>query len=986
MAVESGITTRKGSRALYPIISIILAGGKGTRMQSADRHKVCFDIAGRPAIVRAIDTYKSCGIAQHVVVVGALAGQVIETVGRHHEGVIFAYQAEQRGTGHATKQGARILADLRYTGAVLVVAGDRLLDAQVVERLLAEFRTSDSDMVFLVGDRSAAELGHVVRAADGAVLGIIEHKDVLARRALGEIRRLALAPRPSAAAPRDLAAPARALMAAAFPDPRKAGIAFGELWQRAEAGPSLTAEDILALVPPERTVFHLGTARDPHLTLTPEAVACAPEVNQSVYLVKAPALFHALANLRADNAQGEEYLSDIVNILAQAHENGRPLYRVAAVKVADPTLVMGFNNPAELLEIENTLRAKASAGAGAAAALDGAYRPAREWQALFADLDPAVPFSAGESGEPPAGAGRAALRAYLAHTYGDHPALLAERTAAYRELLRVCAERLGAERRVLLARAPGRMNIMGRHIDHQGGACNLIAIDREVLLAAALRDDDVVQLFNVRADQFPGRSFSIGELLAQLTWDDWLSLVNSEPVRRMVTQAGGDWAQYIRAAVLRLQKHYPQVKLRGLDLVVHGSVPVAAGLSSSSALVVATAEAVAALNGLDVRPRQLVDLCGEGEWFVGTRGGAADHAAMKFGRRDAVIHVGFFPFSVGEAAPFPAGYRMVFCNSHIRAQKAAGGRQVFNARIACYRIGVQLIKRLYPQYAPLIAHLRDINTRNLPIRLVDLYRMLLKLPERATAAELAESLPVDVLRSLIGDQPDEAAYYPVRGVVLFGLAECERSRLAPQLLAAGDLTGFGRLMRISHDGDRVARYDADWQPHPYAAPSSNAYLLDLMADLESGEPERVLAAQLHLQPGAYACSTPELDLIVDVALRTEGVGGAQLAGAGLGGGAMALVRGDAVQAVRAMKAKGSGLLSTLGSVSLCRSLLKAGLVDRFRVVVFPVITGATGAERIYDGYPDVALDMIDHRTFDGRIQLVEYRPRVLKGPPLAPTA
>ena len=99
-----------------------------------------------------------------------------------------------------------------------------------------------------------------------------------------------------------------------------------------------------------------------------------------------------------------------------------------------------------------------------------------------------------------------------------------------------------------------------------------------------------------------------------------------------------------------------------------------------------------------------------------------------------------------------------------------------------------------------------------------------------------------------------------------------------------------------------------------------------------------------------------------------------------------LVRGDAVQAVRAMKEEGSGILSTLGSVSLSRSLLRAGIVDRFRVVMFPVITGATGAERIYDGYPDVALDMIDHRTFDGRIQLVEYRPRVLKGPPLAPTA
>jgi len=52
-------------------------------------------------------------------------------------------------------------------------------------------------------------------------------------------------------------------------------------------------------------------------------------------------------------------------------------------------------------------------------------------------------------------------------------------------------------------------------------------------------------------------------------------------------------------------------------------------------------------------------------------------------------------------------------------------------------------------------------------------------------------------------------------------------------------------------------------------------------------------------------------------------------------------------------------------------------------VLFPVITAATGSERIYDRYPHVALDMIATRPFDGRIQLVEYRPRVLDHPPLA---
>ena len=82
-----------------------------------------------------------------------------------------------------------------------------------------------------------------------------------------------------------------------------------------------------------------------------------------------------------------------------------------------------------------------------------------------------------------------------------------------------------------------------------------------------------------------------------------------------------------------------------------------------------------------------------------------------------------------------------------------------------------------------------------------------------------------------------------------------------------------------------------------------------------------------------------------------------------------------------MKRRDARPLRTVGSLSLCRSLLGAGLVDRFRVVVFPVITGATGKDRIFDGYPDVALELVERRTFDGRLELLEYVPTVLDGPP-----
>lgn len=94
-----------------------------------------------------------------------------------------------------------------------------------------------------------------------------------------------------------------------------------------------------------------------------------------------------------------------------------------------------------------------------------------------------------------------------------------------------------------------------------------------------------------------------------------------------------------------------------------------------------------------------------------------------------------------------------------------------------------------------------------------------------------------------------------------------------------------------------------------------------------------------------------------------------------------VLSGDLVEQVTELKRTASKPIHTLGSVSLCRSLMAAGLVDRFRVVVFPVITGRTGSGRIYDDYEDFALELVESRTFDNRCQLLEYVPRLLDTPP-----
>ena len=75
------------------------------------------------------------------------------------------------------------------------------------------------------------------------------------------------------------------------------------------------------------------------------------------------------------------------------------------------------------------------------------------------------------------------------------------------------------------------------------------------------------------------------------------------------------------------------------------------------------------------------------------------------------------------------------------------------------------------------------------------------------------------------------------------------------------MADVGRMMKISHDGDRVVAWTQDGQSKLYHAPTGNNYLLGLMADLESGDPDRVDRAQLTWQPGSYSCSLPAIDRI-----------------------------------------------------------------------------------------------------------------------------
>ena len=89
-----------------------------------------------------------------------------------------------------------------------------------------------------------------------------------------------------------------------------------------------------------------------------------------------------------------------------------------------------------------------------------------------------------------------------------------------------------------------------------------------------------------------------------------------------------------------------------------------------------------------------------------------------------------------------------------------------------------------------------------------------------------------------------------------------------------------------------------------------------------------------------------------------------------------LAKGDLVDEVRSLKAEGGDPLRTIGSLSVIKALLEAGLVDRLRPIVFSQILGETGREPIFPGLPDVDLELVETSVLDGRLVTLEYRPLV----------
>ena len=223
-----------------------------------------------------------------------------------------------------------------------------------------------------------------------------------------------------------------------------------------------------------------------------------------------------------------------------------------------------------------------------------------------------------------------------------------------------------------VARSPGRVNIIGEHVDHQLYEVLPMAIASDVLIAVSKTTRSQVSIANLDDSRFKAGEFSIPA--------NGLIDIDSSTLQ---------WTNYFKAgfrgAVELLQKEDPKFLPCGMDVLVDGSVPAGAGVSSSAAFVCASALAVLRANGRDkVLKRELTELAIVSERAVGVNSGGMDQSASVFSVQGDAVSVSFSPKLHVEAIRFPEAepsFTFMIANSFVTANKHDTGPIHYNLRV-----------------------------------------------------------------------------------------------------------------------------------------------------------------------------------------------------------------------------------------------------------------------------------------------------------------
>ena len=482
------------------------------------------------------------------------------------------------------------------------------------------------------------------------------------------------------------------------------------------------------------------------------------------------------------------------------------------------------------------------------------------------------------------------------------------------------ARRVG-DRPTYLLRAPGRLNAFLEYLDMCAGDHMSTTIDGDIPVAISPRNDGVIDVANCDSTFAPSRLRIRREMdrfrNAPMDTEDVAHLEDNWDNRTRVhphyKRRPGDWMNYILCAFLRVGWELPEVELRGADMTFGPSaIPMRAGLSSSSALVVLSYLALALANRgriPDWDVRHVCKLLGEAEWYVGTHGGANDHTTILRNLPNGVLY-NRHSMAKLDCAPLPClrGVRVVIANSLWEANKALGARHNFNLRKGWMDLGNDLMVEVISAVCRYLATVSNRPPRWLSTLLLREFRYSPGIPPRILESgtelwrtiagrykrfgSLHEDLlgiPDEAITELIGLLPEEIATATACRILGKDLPAMARDYTLPEAHEGGYRTRAAA--RFFYKENKIGRALERIFLEAYSRLADG----EITADSDEYDRYRIEVGGLldDLQETLredFQVSNVQLELLLEIARGGPGYLGGKLTGAGSGGCASILVR------------------------------------------------------------------------------------------------
>lgn len=437
-----------------------------------------------------------------------------------------------------------------------------------------------------------------------------------------------------------------------------------------------------------------------------------------------------------------------------------------------------------------------------------------------------------------------------------------------------------------VSRSPGRVNIIGEHIDYSLYEVIPMAVTADVLLAVALSPasgSPKIRIANVHSDKFATREFSIAPD----------GQVEIDP-------SSHEWSNYFKSGLrgatelLRSQGKQDIGKVN-MDILADGTVPSGGGLSSSAAFVCASALAVMKAYGVDtVDKKELVELAIVSERAVGVNSGGMDQSASVFSQRGTALYVSFLPELGARNISFPQTHTpltFVIAQSFVAADKHVTAPVCYNLRVVECTLAALVLAKIcglregLPQdSAPLGVSLRGFQNAY--------FKGKEDAEDAARSAQEIYRAQLDRMIHIVDNYlHQEEGYTREQISELLGtsIQELEEKYMTKFPVRADRFKLRQRALHVFGEAVRVLKFmDILHSPTP-ATEKESQELLKSLGELLNDTQDSCR--------DIYECSCPELDELCQLA-RSAGAYGSRLTGAGWGGCSVHLVPQDKVEAVK----------------------------------------------------------------------------------------